>query len=558
MPVKLKILVDDDGTVSIKNLGKELDKTGKKAAKAESKFTKLGKSFKANILQITAFTAAIAGTARVLKKTITAASDLVESQNAVNVVFKDGAKEILNFGKSASKSVALANAEFNQLASVTGALIMDVGKPMTEVAKITTDLTIRAADMASVMNTTVQDALSAINQAIRGETEAIRRYTGDVTDQTLQQFALANGIKKTVTTMTQQEKKLLRLRVIMKQTEKFAGDFARTNKEFANQTRILWAQINDLAASLGEKLLPALTDGINAANDFIDKNGSKIVDFFEKLQKIGESTRKFTVFGMLFGDDPMAGMKPLKEYDAFMARMIEQAKKNKLSPEAAGLVPSKPKAKSAAIIPFKRAEIARRELDIINKQNISLKDKILLSHQYNNISAESVLASERIFSITNGIGQSLVTATMHAESLSDALKKVANQLLARGMMGLLGAGIGGFLGGVGGAKAGFNIGFGDKLFKTKAAGGANFTVPGGYPNDSYPMLVSSGEHVQVTPKGGGGSSSGVNINLSLTVGGGNRQAIQASANKHLSNLAEDVKAIIKNRNLRKTDLAKAV
>lgn len=41
--------------------------------------------------------------------------------------------------------------------------------------------------------------------------------------------------------------------------------------------------------------------------------------------------------------------------------------------------------------------------------------------------------------------------------------------------------------------------------------GANFTVPPGYPNDSFPMRVSSGEHVQVTPQGKGGNVPAINI-----------------------------------------------
>jgi hypothetical protein len=72
--------------------------------------------------------------------------------------------------------------------------------------------------MASVFNTDVDDAMSAINQALRGETEAIRRYAGDVTDATLQTYLLSQGIEKNVTEMTQQEKRLLRVDVIMAQT----------------------------------------------------------------------------------------------------------------------------------------------------------------------------------------------------------------------------------------------------------------------------------------------------------------------------------------------------
>jgi hypothetical protein len=50
-----------------------------------------------------------------------------------------------------------------------------------------------------------------------------------------------------------------------------------------------------------------------------------------------------------------------------------------------------------------------------------------------------------------------------------------------------------------------------------AAGGANFVVPPGYPNDSYRMGVQSGEHVQVTPAGqSGGVSGGMTINVTST------------------------------------------
>jgi hypothetical protein len=43
------------------------------------------------------------------------------------------------------------------------------------------------------------------------------------------------------------------------------------------------------------------------------------------------------------------------------------------------------------------------------------------------------------------------------------------------------------------------------------AGGANFVVPPGYPNDTYPMRVQSGEHVIVIPAGGGGGGGNMSI-----------------------------------------------
>lgn len=196
------------------------------------------------------------------KSSIESYSNLNESINAVQVIFGEGAQKVLAFGQASAQSVGLATAQYNQLASVTGALLKDVGLPMDEVANKTTELTVRAADMASVMNTDVQDALSAINQALRGETEAIRRYAGDVTDATLQQYALSQGITTSTTEMTEQEKRTLRVGLVMQQTNKFAGDFSNTQSGLANQMRIANAEFENAKAILGQQLAPILSEVI--------------------------------------------------------------------------------------------------------------------------------------------------------------------------------------------------------------------------------------------------------------------------------------------------------
>tara|TARA_R110000824_G_scaffold313625_1_gene500435 strand:- start:199 stop:2562 length:2364 start_codon:yes stop_codon:yes gene_type:complete len=207
-------------------------------------------------MAMTGMGAAITGFAVMSVK---AASTLEESMNAVNVVFADGAKTIHAFGEDSAKSVGMSTAAFNQMATVTGALLKDVGLPMSEVAGMTNDLAIRAADMASVFDTDVKDAMSAINQALRGETEAIRRYAGDVTDATLQTFLLSQGINTQVSEMTQQEKRLERVNLIMSQTNTMAGDFANTSDSLANRMRIAKAEFANVSAELGTALLPMVT-----------------------------------------------------------------------------------------------------------------------------------------------------------------------------------------------------------------------------------------------------------------------------------------------------------
>lgn len=56
------------------------------------------------------------------------------------------------------------------------------------------------------------------------------------------------------------------------------------------------------------------------------------------------------------------------------------------------------------------------------------------------------------------------------------------------------------------------------------ASGGSFVVPPGYPNDSFVMRVSSGEHVQVTPAGKSGGGGGVYIENLNIIGAGNPEA----------------------------------
>ncbi len=237
------------------------DELSAKLAAVQKQTDGMGAAFERNRrkigLSLTAAGAAVTGFGLIAARN---ASKLEESMNAVEVVFKEGADIIKEFGKTSATSVALSRAEFNQLASVTGALLKDVGLPMDQVAEKTVMLTQRAVDMASVMDTSVQDAMSAVGQALRGETEAMRRYAVDVTEASMKSFALAQNIQKSVTEMTMQEKKLLRMAMIMEGTSDMAGDFARTQGSLANQMRQAGSEMTDLTASIGVALIPVLKE----------------------------------------------------------------------------------------------------------------------------------------------------------------------------------------------------------------------------------------------------------------------------------------------------------
>lgn len=203
-----------------------------------------------------------------------AASDLEESLNAVNVVFGDSADQIEDWGENAATQAGLARSEFNDAAVRIGASLKNAGVPMDQVAGSTINLTQRAADLASVFNTDVNDALTAIQAALRGEADPIERFGASVNAATVEAKALELGLADTKAEITDQIKVQARLAVIMDQTAQVAGDFANTSDSMANATRITKAEVIDLAAELGQELLPiaqtVITNVLELVREFKD------------------------------------------------------------------------------------------------------------------------------------------------------------------------------------------------------------------------------------------------------------------------------------------------
>lgn len=120
------------------------------------------------------------------------------------------------------------------------------------------NLTQLAYDEGSYWNKDVAETFTAMSSAISGEIEPIRRLGIDLTQARLQQELLALGFNKQVSSLSQADKAVLRYIAIMKQTSNVQGNLAQTIQSPANQIKILKAQLDMLAKSVGSLLYPAL------------------------------------------------------------------------------------------------------------------------------------------------------------------------------------------------------------------------------------------------------------------------------------------------------------
>jgi len=250
---------------NLKKVKDETDKIGDSAKKSSKDVDGLGDSFKGVGEAAAGFVAAdfveeIGNAARqFISGTITQAKNLGESINAVNVTFGDSAEKIHEWGEQNARSFGISRQSFNSQVMPIAAMLKNVGFSMDEVADQSITLTKRAADMASVFNVEVSEALDAIQAALRGESDPIERFGVSVNAAAVESRALAMASKASADELTNQELMAARLAIVMEQTAQVQGDFAATSDQAANAQRIATATFQEAQAALGEAFLPALT-----------------------------------------------------------------------------------------------------------------------------------------------------------------------------------------------------------------------------------------------------------------------------------------------------------
>lgn len=269
-----------DLTLNTKDFENKANKVGSKLKEIGTKMQDTGKKM---TMRLTLPIVAGAGYA------VKAANDLGESINAVRVVFGKASKTVLDFSKDAAKSAGMSQRAFNQAVTPIGAMLRNMGLSAQEAANQAVKLGQRAADMASIFNTDVSDALGAVAAGLRGEADPLERFGVSLKETALQAYALKEGMISSGEQMTEQQKTTARLGLLYEQTNRFAGDFVNTSDQLANKSRITKAELENAAASLGTKLMPHALRIVQIFSEWISKFNnlsSANQDFIIKLASV--------------------------------------------------------------------------------------------------------------------------------------------------------------------------------------------------------------------------------------------------------------------------------
>ena len=204
------------------------------------------------------------------KSGLEVASDLQEVQNVVDVTFgSEGAAVIENFAKGAASSFGMSALSAKEFTGTMGAMLKSMNLTDGEVLEMSQALTGLAGDMASFYNLDAEEAFSKLRSGISGETEPLKQLGINMSVANLEAYALSKGINTAWKEMTQAEQATLRYQYIMQATSDAQGDFARTSDSYANQQRIMQLNLENLSATIGQKLLPVMNNFTGVFNSLL-------------------------------------------------------------------------------------------------------------------------------------------------------------------------------------------------------------------------------------------------------------------------------------------------
>ena len=228
------------------------------------------------------------------KECINLGSDLAEVQNVVDVTFGNLNEEVNNFAQNAIEKFGLGQTVTKKYVGTFGAMAKAFNFNNKEALAMSETLTGLTGDVASFYNLSSDEAYTKLKSVFTGETETLKDLGVVMTQNALDQYALANGYGKTTAKMTEQEKVALRYKFVIDKLSIAQGDFARTSDSWANQTRVLSLRFNELKATLGQGFINIFTPIVKGINWVLSK-----------LQVLANAFKSFTqmIFGNAGGDN---------------------------------------------------------------------------------------------------------------------------------------------------------------------------------------------------------------------------------------------------------------
>jgi len=253
---------------ALDNFGKETDQASDKTGKFTDKLKTIGGGIgKAAATSVVALGAATASAAVGAFSLAEKASNLSEAQNVVKETFDDTSASVLDWSKTVDESAGISETNTVKFVGSMGAMLKSSGLSEEASKDMSESLVQLTGDMSSFYNLGHDEMWEKIRSGISGETEPLKALGINMSVANMEAYALSQGIDKSWNSMSQAEQTTLRYGYLMQATADAQGDFGRTlETSFPNQMRVAQMQMESMATTIGQKMLPSFLEIFKAIN----------------------------------------------------------------------------------------------------------------------------------------------------------------------------------------------------------------------------------------------------------------------------------------------------
>jgi hypothetical protein len=203
------------------------------------------------------------------KKAFDLGAAVAETGSKFNTVFGPAAEDVQKFIDQFGEMAGLTDEAAQGILATTGSIVQGLGFSGDAAAAFSVEVGRLAGDLASFNNIPIEETSRAIQAALTGERESLKRLGIVVQEVDVQQRAMANSGKESAAELTKQEKAAATLQLVMERAGVAVGDLSRTQESAANQAKALGAELRNLRDDMVVDLQPAFVAIIGKIREFI-------------------------------------------------------------------------------------------------------------------------------------------------------------------------------------------------------------------------------------------------------------------------------------------------
>jgi len=202
------------------------------------------------------------------------ASDLEETRDKFNIVFRDIKVAANSAAKELADSFNMTNNESMRLLANTGDLLAGFGFTQQEALSLATQVNKLAADLSSFEGNqfSAAEASKVLTKALLGERDALIGLNIKIAEEDLKSYAEQKGLN--VKELDRITKAQLTFELALKQSANAVGNIEKTSGSLSNQLVRVRKDLEDVAAEFGVQLIPlakSLASGLSNLTKFLSK-----------------------------------------------------------------------------------------------------------------------------------------------------------------------------------------------------------------------------------------------------------------------------------------------